>query len=1388
MPAPPAYDRDYSFTDWETTHPGEPKPGSALDTEFDDVSNALTATQDALALIQRDDGALANDSVGPDQLQDDVFNGIVDGITDEATAQADRATAQADLAAASATSANTANTNAQTAASNAAGSAANAVSAADIAATARDDANTSAVAADASADLAGVHANETAGSVAAAQLHEETAEKWADYMPGPVEAVDDGRFSAKWWAVRAEEFNSTSDIDLGSGQADIGAAFLEWDAIPGNDLPIGQVYATWGSPPHTYVLTEHDAPEDPDSWTDITGGPGPANVLSIGTTTTLPPGSAATATITGVSPAQTLSLGIPEGVQGALGPQGPIGADGPQGIPGPANTLTIGTVTTGTPSSATITGASPAQVLNLRLEPGPANSLTIGTVTTGTPGSAAAASISGTPPNQVLNLTIPTGAAATLGNPTAQIGLTAINGSAATAMRSDAAPALNVGISPTWTGIHTFQQNVTIQKASTAAALRLTPVSTSQAQILFDAATAFVIQDMAAGATRFQIDGATGNVTMLQEVISGTRFRVGSTPVSSPGLSSISITGGNALEWGHSNNAGYRSTLGYNTSNGSPFVGLSAEAGTTANLYRTRGKIGWIVRNNLTATPVFEIGHLATASADDQSLTVDMSISSAGVVDFTSTPTVAGVPISGGASVADPTGTIGLAAVNGVAATSMRSDASPPLSQAIAPTWSAKHTFSSPFVAGTLSSMPILVSSANPAIFLNNTGATADRRLWGLDVAASGALSGRLWLDAASGSGVTWLNITTSAGPAINALTLSGASIRLEPTDAAAGAIRAGAIEHTAGNVLLNVIRAAGAHNLIAWGQDPSGGNCGMLGSNTDLKLWLAFNAEKGTTANTFRTRGVKGYVIRSNLLGGIEFGRAPTASADNQALTVDMTISAAGVVNFVSAPTVAGSAFSGAPAGSDTQIQYNNAGALAGNAGLTYDTANQRIILGTTALSGELRGALGTAAGGDLFVRGGSGGTSTGGKLTLSGGFAGSNNIGGSVLVCGSNGSATRGNAQVRGTSTNSSGAFGDPPTTLDGSVLIMAALADGTKATAGVTYIYGGGVASGTSAAPADVEIHGGNAGTNTTTRAGGNVKIYGGYAGGSTPGTPGYISILTGGDVNTAVPSTERLRILGNGAWSVGSAGTDTGTAGQILTSNGSGSPPTWQAAAGISVPIRIADGTAAAPSYSFTNSNNQGMYRVSSTVLGFAVSGVVQLQVGAGSQLQFSNWKDPNSLASIVWNTGSPVAYGTVIVSGLVSGYAGIVADDGTIRPTLMSNASSAGIYNQGDSKWLWQRTSSTAADSGYNVAALSFNATSSRAIKRETGKPTRAADILSRLRPILYRLLADDSREQIGLIAEEVHEVCPQLSDGKTVSYDRLALLLLADWQETRAAA
>ena len=76
------------------------------------------------------------------------------------------------------------------------------------------------------------------------------------------------------------------------------------------------------------------------------------NVISV-TVETLPAGSQATATYNKTT--RALSLGIPQGEQGNIGP---------------ANTLTIGTVTSGAEASATITGDAPNQVLNLVLQQG----------------------------------------------------------------------------------------------------------------------------------------------------------------------------------------------------------------------------------------------------------------------------------------------------------------------------------------------------------------------------------------------------------------------------------------------------------------------------------------------------------------------------------------------------------------------------------------------------------------------------------------------------------------------------------------------------------------------------------------------------------------------------------------------------------------------------------------------------------------------------------------------------------------------------------------------------------------------------------------------------------------------------------------------------------
>jgi len=59
--------------------------------------------------------------------------------------------------------------------------------------------------------------------------------------------------------------------------------------------------------------------------------------------------------------------------------------------------------------------------------------------------------------NVISTTDVPVGA-----NPSAEVGLTAVNGAAFTFMRSDGAPALSQAIAPTWTGFHQFNANVGI--------------------------------------------------------------------------------------------------------------------------------------------------------------------------------------------------------------------------------------------------------------------------------------------------------------------------------------------------------------------------------------------------------------------------------------------------------------------------------------------------------------------------------------------------------------------------------------------------------------------------------------------------------------------------------------------------------------------------------------------------------------------------------------------------------------------------------------------------------------------------------------------------------------------------------------------------------------
>jgi hypothetical protein len=68
MAAPTPYNRLYSFTDFQTVNPSRPLPGTELDAELNAVKLTSDQTRTNLNMIQRDDGALANQVVSPESL------------------------------------------------------------------------------------------------------------------------------------------------------------------------------------------------------------------------------------------------------------------------------------------------------------------------------------------------------------------------------------------------------------------------------------------------------------------------------------------------------------------------------------------------------------------------------------------------------------------------------------------------------------------------------------------------------------------------------------------------------------------------------------------------------------------------------------------------------------------------------------------------------------------------------------------------------------------------------------------------------------------------------------------------------------------------------------------------------------------------------------------------------------------------------------------------------------------------------------------------------------------------------------------------------------------------------------------------------------------------
>lgn len=173
---------------------------------------------------------------------------------------------------------------------------------------------------------------------------------------------------------------------------------------------------------------------------------------------------------------------------------------------------------------------------------------------------------------QKLNGNIAAISGATGANPTGTIGLVAVNGSSTNFIRSDGAPALSQAITPTWTGVHIFNQNNITTTANDAIIINNTTASTVSVTLQYSPALNFA--------------GTAWNTTAVaSQVVNFRIYNLTQTGSSIGGLLAIdaSLNGGAYSNAITISNAGGITALGNITTSGGGFIG-NAYSSTANNV------------------------------------------------------------------------------------------------------------------------------------------------------------------------------------------------------------------------------------------------------------------------------------------------------------------------------------------------------------------------------------------------------------------------------------------------------------------------------------------------------------------------------------------------------------------------------------------------------------------------------------------------------------------------------------------------------------------------------------------------------------------------------------------------------------------------------------
>jgi hypothetical protein len=210
---PPSYSRGYDYEQHSISQPNVPQPGDKLNQDFDDIAVAVNDGNAALDAITNPDGTLKDGIVTKAKIDPATYDQIVDDASADLQPFVSQAQAAATAASNSANAAESAAVDAETAAQDASSWATSTAQVANTALAAQATAVGSAADSKMYADRAANDRSTAQDAMSVSLDWSEQSFKWAEYLAGPVmpappgwpEAIDDGMWSAKWWAVRARE-------------------------------------------------------------------------------------------------------------------------------------------------------------------------------------------------------------------------------------------------------------------------------------------------------------------------------------------------------------------------------------------------------------------------------------------------------------------------------------------------------------------------------------------------------------------------------------------------------------------------------------------------------------------------------------------------------------------------------------------------------------------------------------------------------------------------------------------------------------------------------------------------------------------------------------------------------------------------------------------------------------------------------------------------------------------------------------------------------------------------------------------------------------------------------------------------------------------------------